>query len=58
MGETLHAILSYGFSTLKFSKIKAHTYTANKRAKRLLEKLGFQVEKITPDRHYYFISEA
>ena len=58
MSETLRAILEYGFSTLKFSKIEAHTYTANMRAKHLLEKLGFQVEKITHDSHYFFLTEA
>ena len=56
MSEALRAVLAYGFSILNFSKLEAHTYTANNRAKVLLETLGFQVEKITADCHYFFLA--
>lgn len=53
MRESLAAIIEYGFSVLKLSKVEAHTYSKNMRAKYLLEKLGFQLDKISEDSHYY-----
>ena len=37
MSESLIAIIDYGFFDLKLSKVKAHTYANDFRAKRLLE---------------------
>jgi len=57
MKEGLIAIIDYGFSVLKLSKVEAHTYSNNIRAKHLLEKLGFQLDKVSEDSHYYFLSK-
>jgi ribosomal-protein-alanine N-acetyltransferase len=56
MSESLVSIVDYGFSVLNLLKVEAHTYSSNARAKRLLEKLNFQLEKISVDSHYYFLS--
>lgn len=56
MSESLIAIIDYGFFDLKLSKVKAHAYANNVRAKRLLEKLGFQLNNVSEDSHYYFLS--
>ena len=57
MSESLIAIIDYGFTVLKLSKIDAHTYSTNSRAKRLLEKLGFQLAKVSEDSDYYSLSK-
>ena len=51
------AIIGYGFTILKLSNVEAHTYSNNVRAKKLLEKLGFRLDIISEDSHYYFISK-
>ncbi|UCE00256.1 MAG: GNAT family N-acetyltransferase [Chloroflexota bacterium] len=56
MSESLTAILDYGFSVLNLSKIDAHTYSTNIKAKHLLEKLGFQLEKVSEDSDYYSLT--
>jgi len=55
MSESLIAIIDYGFSVLKLSKVEAHTYSNNARAKHLLEKLGFQLNTVSEYSHYYFL---
>ena len=57
MGEALKPIIDYGFSVLKLVKVEAHTYSINLRARHLLEKVGFQLEKVSEDSHHYFISK-
>ena len=57
MREGLVAIINYGFSVLNLSKVETHTYSNNIRAKHLLEKLGFQLEKVSNDSHVYFLSK-
>jgi len=53
MREGLIAIIDFGFSVLKLSKVEAHTYSSNARAKRLLEMLDFQLNAVSEDSHYY-----
>ncbi len=55
MSESLVAITDYGFSVLNLSKVEAHTYSNNVRAIQLLEKLGFQLDNVSEDSHYYFL---
>jgi ribosomal-protein-alanine N-acetyltransferase len=57
MAEALNPIIDYGFSVLKLMKVEAHTYSNNLRSRRLLEKLGFQLENISEDSHHYFLSK-
>jgi len=57
MTECLEAIIEYGFSMLGLIKIEAHTFSNNLRAKRLLEKLCFQLDHISEGSHYYFLSK-
>lgn len=45
MTEAITLALNYGFHTLHFDKIVAHTHHANKASKLLLEKLGFMLQK-------------
>jgi [ribosomal protein S5]-alanine N-acetyltransferase len=54
--EALGAIITYGFEALRLSEICAHTYSRNSRARRVLEKLGFRVDAIQTDSHYYVLS--
>ncbi len=54
MSEALLPIIDYGFKELGLKKIEAHSYSTNVRAIRLLEKVGFQLEKISENNHYYF----
>lgn len=56
MKEGLVAIIGYGFAVLALSKVDAHTYADNHRAIRLLEGLGFKLDKISKDSHYFSIS--
>jgi ribosomal-protein-alanine N-acetyltransferase len=53
MSEALSAIIDYGFNILGLSKVEAHTYSTNSRAIRLLRKLGFQLEDVRDDSHYF-----
>ena len=57
MSEGLIAVINYGFSVLNLLKVEAHTYSNNFRAKHLLEKLGFQLDKVSNDSHFYFLSK-
>ncbi len=57
MTEALTAIIEYGFEALNLFRVEAHTYSNNTRAIRLLEKLGFQVENVSEDSHYFSLSK-
>ena len=57
MSEALDAIVEYGFGVLGLDKVEAHTYSTNTRAIRLLKKLGFQLEKVGDDSHYFSLSK-
>lgn len=57
MTECLKVVIEYGFSILGLIKVEAHTLSNNDRARRLLEKLGFVLDHISEDSHYYFISQ-
>lgn len=57
MSEGLVAVINYGFSVLKLPRVEAHTYSQNERAKHLLEKLGFQLDHVSEDSHYYLLSK-
>jgi len=41
MSEAISLALTYGFQTLHFDKIVAHTHHANEASTRMLEKIGF-----------------
>lgn len=56
MSESLKAIIDYGFSALQLLKIEAHTFSENDHAIHLLENLGFQLDHISEDSHYYFLT--
>lgn len=53
MTESLTAIIDYGFEVLGLRQVEAHTYSDNARAKRLLAKLGFQLDTVSEDSHYF-----
>jgi ribosomal-protein-alanine N-acetyltransferase len=57
MSEALAHMITYGFDVLGLSKVEAHCYSTNSRAINLLEKLGFYLEKVFEDSHYYCISK-
>jgi ribosomal-protein-alanine N-acetyltransferase len=56
MAEGLAAIIGYGFEVLNLSRVAAHTYSNNVRSIRLLEKLGFQLEKVSDDSSHFSLS--
>ena len=58
MSEALVPIIAYGFDELGLNKVEAHSYSNNDRAIHLLEKVGFQLDKISEDSHYYSMSQA
>jgi len=51
MSEALTPVIAYGFDVLRLAKIEAHSYSSNARAINLLDKVGFQLEKISEDNH-------
>jgi len=55
MIESLKAVINYGLTVLKLSKIEAHTYLDNIRARRLLEKLGFELDYVSEDSANYLL---
>ena len=57
MSEALDPVIAYGFDVLRMSNIEAHSYSANVRAIHLLEKMGFHLDKISGDSHYFSISK-
>ena len=56
MTEALGAIIPCGFDLLRLSDVCAHTYSRNSRARGVLEKLGFRVESVNADSHFYVLS--
>ena len=58
MSEALVPIIEYGFQGLGLNKIEAHSYSTNERAIHLLEKVGFQLEKIDEGNRYYVMSRS
>jgi ribosomal-protein-alanine N-acetyltransferase len=57
MSEALGAIIDYGFDVLELGKVEAHTYSTNSRAIRLLRNLGFRLEDVRDDSHYFALFE-
>ena len=57
MSEALSAIIDYGFQRCGLGKVEAHTYSTNSRAIRLLRNLGFQLEDVRDDSHYFALFE-
>jgi ribosomal-protein-alanine N-acetyltransferase len=57
MRESLTAIINFGFSVFNLSIVEAHTNSNNVRAKRLLEKLGFQLDKVLKANHHYILGK-
>ncbi len=53
MSEALKEIIKYGFERLRLHKISAAVYVGNTASNKLLEKLGFQLEGVIRDKHYF-----
>jgi ribosomal-protein-alanine N-acetyltransferase len=58
MAEALAEIIVYGYTVLGLVKIEAHTYSHNARARRVLEKLGFEVDAVSEDSHCYSLGKS
>jgi ribosomal-protein-alanine N-acetyltransferase len=58
MAEALAEIITYGFTALGLVKIEAHTYSHNSRARRVLERLGFEVDVVREDSHCYSLART
>jgi len=58
MRECLSTILVYGFGKMGLTRVEADILSHNIRARNLLEKLGFQLERVENDRHYYFLNKG
>ena len=58
MAEALNAIINFGFTILDLVKIEADTYSHNSRARRVLEKLGFKLDAVREDSHYYLLDKS
>lgn len=56
MSESLKAVIDHGFSVLRLTAVAAHTDLDNDRARHLLEKLDFQLDRISDDSHYFVLS--
>ena len=56
MTEALSAIIDYGFEILDFARIEADIFSNNLRAMRVLEKLSFQLDRVTNDLSYFSLS--
>jgi ribosomal-protein-alanine N-acetyltransferase len=56
MSEALRAVIDYGFDVLGVGSIEAHTYSTNARAIRLLRKLGFHLDGVREDSHYFVMT--
>jgi ribosomal-protein-alanine N-acetyltransferase len=55
MTEALRAAVEYGFAVLQLDKIELHTYSTNVRAIGLARKLGFALEAVRDDTHYFVL---
>jgi len=53
MNEALQAMIEYGFDVMGFLFIKADTLSNNSRSIRLLERLGFQLDDVRENSHYF-----
>lgn len=53
MSEALRAILTYGFDRLGIRKINADTLSSNTRSINLLKRLGFQLDDVRKDSHFF-----
>jgi RimJ/RimL family protein N-acetyltransferase len=56
MSEALQAVIDYGFDALRLDTIEVHTYSTNVPAIGLASKLGFHLEGIWDDSHYFVLS--
>lgn len=57
MSEALSAIVDFGLDRFGLRKVEAHTYSTNSRAIRLLRNLGFGLEDVRDDSHYFALFE-
>lgn len=53
MSEALTEMLSYGFENLGLNRIYAYVFINNTASNKLLEKLGFSLEGVLREKHYY-----
>ena len=53
MSEALTEMLSYGFEHLGLNRIYAFVFVNNAASNRLLERLGFSLEGVIREKHYY-----
>ncbi|MBI9050119.1 MAG: GNAT family N-acetyltransferase [Anaerolineaceae bacterium] len=53
MSEALTEMLSYGFGNLGLNRIYAFVFVNNAASNHLLEKLGFSLEGVVREKHYY-----
>jgi len=53
MSEATSAIIDYGFSCLGCGKIEADTMSHNARSINLLQRLGFRLDDVRKDGHYF-----
>ena len=53
MIEVLCAAIHFGFSSMKLNRIEAFVCLGNHRSYRLLQKIGFHLEGIVRDKHYF-----
>jgi ribosomal-protein-alanine N-acetyltransferase len=58
MIEALGAIITYGFEALDLVNVEAHTYSSNTRARRVLDRLGFLVDSVREDSHFYTLART
>ena len=57
MSEATQKIIHYGFTVLQLVRIEAHTYSRNSRARKMLDRLGFKVEAISQETHFYGLTK-
>ena len=57
MTEALLAMIGYGFNDLGLEEIKADTLSHNTRSLKLLEKLGFQLDDVRDNSHYFTLNK-
>ena len=53
MSEALRAVLAYGFDRLGIRKINADTLSSNSRSINLLKRLGFQLDDVRKESHFF-----
>ena len=57
MREALDAMLKYSFETLGFRKILGGTLSENTRSINLLKRLGFQLDTVCENKHFFSLVE-